>query len=54
MKITVKEVQMHNFLVCPYKSSYFAKSQENCEPSHDCETVTFGNSEQDYFPFLMK
>ena len=40
-----KGVQMHNFFVCAYNSQDFAQTQENCARLHDCETVTFRNSE---------
>ena len=43
-KKTVKEVKMHNFLVCACKSQDFAQSQKNLARSHDRETVTFRNS----------
>ena len=42
---TVKEVNIHDFFVCAFKSQDFAQSQENCARSHDCETMTFRNSE---------
>ena len=40
----VKEVNMHKFWVCAYKSQDFAQGQENFARSHDRETVTFRNS----------
>ena len=43
----VKEVKMHRFLVCTYKSQDFAQIQENFARSHDRVTVTFRNSGQD-------
>ena len=43
-KKTVKEVKMHKFLVCAYKSQDFAQSLENYARSHDRDTVTFRNS----------
>ena len=46
-KKTVKEVKMHKFLVCAYKSQDIAQSEENFARSHDRETVTFRNSELD-------
>ena len=45
-KNTVKEVEMHTFLVCAYKSQDFAQSQKKIARSHDRETVSFRNSEQ--------
>ena len=48
IKETVKEVEMHTFLVCAYKSQNCEQSQKNCERSHDCETVTFRNSAWKY------
>ena len=33
-----------NFLVLVYKPIFFAETQKNFAPSHDDETVTFGNS----------
>ena len=44
-KKTVKDVEMHNFSVCAYKSQDFAQSEKNFAPSHDRETVTFRNSD---------
>ena len=41
---TVKEVKLHKFLVCAYKSQDFVQSQKNFARSHDRETVTFRNS----------
>ena len=41
---TVKEVKMHNFVVCACKSQDFAQSQKYFALSHDRETVTFKNS----------
>ena len=38
---TVKEVEMHNFSVCAYKSQDFAQSHKNLARSHDHATVTF-------------
>ena len=43
-KKTVKEVKIHQFLICAYKSQDFAQSKENVGRSHDRETVTFRNS----------
>ena len=43
-KNTVKEVKMHNFLVCAYKSQDFAQNLKKFAQSHDCMTVTFRNS----------
>ena len=43
-KTTVKEVKMHNFLVCACKSQDFTQSQKNFARSYDRETVTFKNS----------
>ena len=43
-KKTVKVVEMHQLLVCAYKSKGLAQSQENCAWLHDRETVTFRNS----------
>ena len=40
----VKEVKMHEFLVCAHKSQDFAQSQTKIARSHDQETVTFRNS----------
>ena len=39
-----KEVKMHTFLICAYKSPDFAQTPENFARSHDCETMTFRNS----------
>ena len=44
-KKTVKEVKMHEFLVCAYKCQDFTQSQKFCARSHDLETLTFNNSE---------
>ena len=45
MKIkTVKQVKMHNFLVCASKSQDLGQSQNCFARSHDRETVTFRNS----------
>ena len=41
----VKEVKMHKFIVCAYKSQDFAQSQKKCVRSHKRETMTFRNSE---------
>ena len=41
-KKTIKEVKMHNFLVC--QSQDFAQSQKKIVRSQDRETVTFSNS----------
>ena len=35
---------MHKLLVCAY-SQDFTQTQENFARSHDCETVTFRNSD---------
>ena len=43
-KETVKEIEMHNFLVCACKSQDFAQNQKNFARLQDRETVTFGNS----------
>ena len=43
-KKTVKEVKMHIFLVCTYKSQDFAQNLKLFARSHDRETVTFRNS----------
>ena len=43
---SVKEVKMHKFSVCAYKSQDFAQSRENFARLHDRETVTFRNSVQ--------
>ena len=43
-KKAVKQVKMHKFLVCAYKSQYFVQSQKNFTRSHDRETMTFRNS----------
>ena len=50
-KINCKQVKIHKFLVCAYKSWNFAQSQENFARSHDRVTVTFRNS--DYWPLQM-
>ena len=42
-KKTVKEVKMHNFLVCGCKYQDFAQSQKFFARSHDRDTVTFRN-----------
>ena len=42
---TVKEVKLHIRLVCAYKSQDFKQIQEIFARSHDCETVTFRNSD---------
>ena len=44
-KKTVKEVKMHIFLVCRWKSQDFAQSQKNCARAHDRATKTFRNSD---------
>ena len=41
---TVKDVKMHNFLVCASKPQDYAQSQKFLALSHDRETVTFKNS----------
>ena len=41
---TVKEVKMHEFLVCAYKSQDFAQSQTIFALWHDHVTVTFRKS----------
>ena len=41
----VKEVKMHNFFVCAYKSHDFEQSQEHFARSHDRETVAFRKSD---------
>ena len=41
---TVKEVKIHNFVVCACKSQDFAQSQKTFALSHDHVTVTFRNS----------
>ena len=51
---TVKEVNVHTFLVCAYKSQDFAQSQENFAWLHDRETVTFRNSVGIPLPQLSK
>ena len=43
-KKTVKEVKMHEFLVCAFKYQDFAQSQKIFAQSHDRTTVTFRNS----------
>ena len=45
---TVKEVKMHNFLVCACTSQDFAQSQKFFAQLHDRETLTFSNSGQHY------
>ena len=45
-KKTVKEVKMHYFLVCAYKSQDFAQNKKNLARWHHRETVTFRNSEE--------
>ena len=42
---TVKEVQMHKFIVCACKSQDFAQSKKNFARSHNRETMTFRNFE---------
>ena len=39
----IKEVKLHNYIVCVYKSHDFAQSQENFVQSPDSETMTFRN-----------
>ena len=41
---TVKEVKIHNFLVCACKYQDFAQSQQNSVRSHNRENVTFRNT----------
>ena len=41
----VKEVKIHKFVVCVYKSQDFAQSQKIFARSHDRETVIFRNSD---------
>ena len=43
-KKTVKEVKMHNFVVCACKSQDFAQNQKIFAWSHDRVTKTFRNS----------
>ena len=44
-KITVKEVDMHKFLVCACKFQDFVQNQKTFARLQDRETVTFRNSE---------
>ena len=44
-KKTVKEIKMHNFLVCACKSQDFAQSQKKIARLHDRETMTYKNSD---------
>ena len=44
-KKTVKEVKIHTFLLCAYKSQNVAQSQENFARSHNRATVIFRNSD---------
>ena len=41
---TLKQVKMHNLLVCACKFQDFAQSLKKIAQSHDRETVTFRNS----------
>ena len=44
---TVKGVEMHNLLVCAYKSQDFSKIQKKIAMPHDRVTVTFRNSDEE-------
>ena len=44
-EINVKDVKMHKFSVCAYKSQDIAQSEKNFALSHNRETVTFRNSD---------
>ena len=48
---TVKEVKIHDFFVCTFKSQDFAQIPENFARSRDRETVTFRNSGWNKEPF---
>ena len=50
----VEEVKMYKFLVCAYKSQDFAQSQNLFARSHNCETVTFRNSDPEIFEYVGK
>ena len=48
-KKTLKEIKIHDFFVCAFKSPDFEHSQENFARSHNHETVTFINSGKEIF-----